>query len=111
MPAVVTRSSLAIQAAQQWNAEDRPAAWIPVFGAFTHTTGGGLPLKAEATKRDPLVLATEVYNKTHGCNYVIGWAGLAGGPAGSASPPVPATSGTRSRRALEPGRRTCRRRS
>jgi hypothetical protein len=74
-----TKSPIAIQAAKQWDAGDRPHDWIPVYGAVVHTTGGGLPLKAEKDGIDPLVLGSRVYNNSHGCHYLIGWSGLAGG--------------------------------
>lgn len=72
---IVTRSPLAMQATKQWKAGRRPVGWLPVFGAFTHTTGAGLPLAAERKRRDPKLDAVDIYNETHGCNYVVGWDG------------------------------------
>jgi hypothetical protein len=73
-------SPLAVQAAKQWDAQDRPKAWQGrVYGLVVHTTGGGLPAKARDKGVYPTVLAIEHYNQTHGCHYVNGWRGVEGG--------------------------------
>jgi hypothetical protein len=69
-----------VQAAKQWDAQDRPKAWQGrVYGLVVHTTGGGLPAKATDKGVYPTVLAIEHYNQTHGCHYVNGWRGVEGG--------------------------------
>jgi hypothetical protein len=73
-------SPLAVQAAKQWDAQDRPKAWQGrVYGLVVHTTGGGLPAKARDKGVYPTVLAIDHYNQTHGCHYVNGWRGVEGG--------------------------------
>lgn len=74
-----SRSPLAIQAAKQWDAGDRPKAWQGrEYGLVVHTTGGGLPAKARARGLYPTTLGTSVYYASHGCHYLCGWRGLDG---------------------------------
>ncbi len=78
-PAVTSRSRLAVQAARQWEGDDRPRAWRDhEYGLVLHTTGGGLPSKALARGLYPTALGTEVYRRSHGCHYLLGWRGLEG---------------------------------
>jgi hypothetical protein len=78
-PGATSRSRLALPAAKQWDAGDRPAAWRDKeYGLVVHTTGGGLPAKARARGLYPTVLGVEVYNRSHGCHYLCGWRGLDG---------------------------------
>lgn len=76
------QSSIAVQAARQWNAGDRPPEWIGnVYGLVVHTTGGGLPTQASAAGIYHTAYAVDWYNRpdAHGCHYVNGWRGVAGG--------------------------------
>lgn len=74
-----SRSPLAVQAAKQWNAGDRPREWQGrEYGLVVHTTGGGLPAKARAKGVYPTVLGASVYYASHGCHYLCGWRGLDG---------------------------------
>lgn len=78
-PAPSSRSQLAVQAAKQWNAGDRPKEWQGrEYGLIVHTTGGGLPAKARAKDKYPTVLGASVYHASHGCHYLCGWRGLDG---------------------------------
>jgi N-acetylmuramoyl-L-alanine amidase len=73
-------SPLALAASKQWDAGDRPTEWIGrVFGLVVHTTGGDLPAKARAKGVYHTVEAVDHYSRSHGCHYVNGWRGVAGG--------------------------------
>jgi hypothetical protein len=73
-------SPLAVQAAKQWDAGDRPKAWQgQVYGLVVHTTGGGLPAKARDKGVYHTVQAVAHYSESHGCHYINGWRGIAGG--------------------------------
>jgi hypothetical protein len=73
-------SPLAIPAAKQWDAGDRPVAWQGrVYGLVAHTTGGGLPGSADELAIYHTVRAVDYYSRSHGCHYVNGWAGAEGG--------------------------------
>jgi N-acetylmuramoyl-L-alanine amidase len=73
-------SPLAIPAAKQWDAGDRPVAWQGrVYGLVVHTTGGGLPASADELAIYHTVRAVDYYSRSHGCHYVNGWAGAEGG--------------------------------
>ncbi|WP_374456924.1 N-acetylmuramoyl-L-alanine amidase [Nocardioides sp.] len=74
------QSAIAVQAARQWDSVDRPAGWIgKVYGLVVHTTGGGLPSKAKAKGIYHTAFAVSYYSQSHGCHYVNGWRGVAGG--------------------------------
>jgi hypothetical protein len=74
------QSSIAVQAARQWDSVDRPAGWIgKVYGLVVHTTGGGLPASAKDKRIYHTVRAVDYYSQSHGCHYVNGWRGVAGG--------------------------------
>ena len=78
--AVQGQSAIAVQAARQWDATDRPVGWIgKVFGLVVHTTGGGLPSSAKSKGIYHTVRAVDYYSQSHGCHYVNGWRGVAGG--------------------------------
>lgn len=78
--AVQGRSSIAVQAARQWDSVDRPAGWIgKVYGLVVHTTGGGLPSKAKSKGIYHTAFAVGYYSQSHGCHYVNGWRGVTGG--------------------------------
>ena len=69
-----------MQAARQWDSVDRPAGWIgKVYGLVVHTTGGGLPASAKDKRIYHTVHAVDYYSQSHGCHYVNGWRGVAGG--------------------------------
>lgn len=73
-------SPLAVQAAKQWDAQDRPKGWQGrVYGLVVHTTGGGLPAEARDKGVYHTVHAVKYYNRSHGCHYVNGWRGVEGG--------------------------------
>jgi hypothetical protein len=73
-------SPIAVQAKKQWDAADRPDAWIGrVYGLVVHTTGGGLPASAQDKGVYHTVRAVDHYTGSHGCHYVNGWRGMAGG--------------------------------
>lgn len=74
------QSAIAVQAARQWDSVDRPAGWIgKVYGLVVHTTGGGLPASAKDKRIYHTVRAVDYYSQSHGCHYVNGWRGVAGG--------------------------------
>lgn len=74
------QSAIAVQAARQWDSVDRPAGWIgKVYGLVVHTTGGGLPASAKDRRIYHTVRAVDYYSQSHGCHYVNGWRGVAGG--------------------------------
>lgn len=74
------RSTLAIPAAKQWDDTDRPEGWQGnVYGLVVHTTGSGLPTKARRRGVYHTVQAVDYYSRSHGCHYVNGWRGVAGG--------------------------------
>lgn len=73
-------SPIAVQAKKQWDAADRPKAWIGrVYGLVVHTTGGSLPASAQDKGVYHTVRAVDHYTGSHGCHYVNGWRGVAGG--------------------------------
>lgn len=73
-------SPLAIAAEKQWDDVDRPKDWQGhVYGLVVHTTGSGLPSKAREQGVYHTVAAVNYYSKSHGCHYVNGWLGIAGG--------------------------------
>ena len=73
-------SSIAIPASTPWDAGDRPPDWQDhVYGLVVHTTGGGLPASAKQRGVYHTVRAVEHYSQSHGCHYVNGWQGAAGG--------------------------------
>jgi hypothetical protein len=73
-------SPIAVQGKKQWDAADRPSAWIGrVYGLVVHTTGGGLPASAQDKGVYHTVRAVDHYTGSHGCHYVNGWRGVAGG--------------------------------
>ncbi len=73
-------SPLALPAPKQWDAGDRPKEWQDrVFGLVVHTTGSGLPARARANGVYHTIEAVDHYNRSHGCHYVNGWRGVAGG--------------------------------
>jgi N-acetyl-anhydromuramyl-L-alanine amidase AmpD len=73
-------SPLAIQAEKQWDAGDRPIDWQGhVYGLVVHTTGSGLPASADELGRYHTVRGVDHYSRSHGCHYLIGWAGAGGG--------------------------------
>ena len=73
-------SPVAVPAAKQWDAGDRPKEWQGrVFGLVVHTTGSGLPAKARANGVYHTIEAVAHYNRSHGCHYINGWRGVAGG--------------------------------
>jgi hypothetical protein len=73
-------SPLAIPAVKQWDAADRPEAWHGrIYGLVVHTTGSGLPAAARDRGAYHTVQAVDHYSRSHGCHYVNGWRGAAGG--------------------------------
>jgi N-acetylmuramoyl-L-alanine amidase len=73
-------STLAIPAETPWDADDRPIDWQGhVYGLVVHTTGSGLPESARQQGIYHTVRAVQYYSQSHGCHYVNGWAGMAGG--------------------------------
>lgn len=74
------QSAIAVQAARQWDSTDRPTGWVgKVYGLVVHTTGGGLPASAKDKRIYHTVRAVDYYSQSHGCHYVNGWRGVAGG--------------------------------
>lgn len=70
-------SPLAIQARKTWDAADRPAGWAKKpYGLVVHTTGRGLPTKAQKIREYPTKTAVDYYSRSHGCHYVIGYGGV-----------------------------------
>lgn len=75
-------SQVALMAAKTWDGPDRPAVWRGrVYGLVVHTTGSGLPSRAKAENVHHTAYAVNHYTKadSHGCHYVVGWRGVAGG--------------------------------
>jgi hypothetical protein len=73
-------SPLAILADNQWDGGDRPKQWEGhVYGLVVHTTGGGLPAKARSQGHYHTALGSRYYFRSHGCHYLNGWRGAAGG--------------------------------
>jgi hypothetical protein len=73
-------SPVAVAAPKQWDGPDRPKEWIGrVYGLVVHTTGGGLPAKARDNGVYHTIEAVSYYHRSHGCHYVNGWRGAAGG--------------------------------
>lgn len=73
-------SGLALPARTRWDATDRPQGWRGrVFGLVVHTTGSGLPAQARKNGVYHTVAAVDYYSRSHGCHYVNGWRGAAGG--------------------------------
>jgi hypothetical protein len=73
-------SPLAIPADKQWDGGDRPKQWQGrVHGLVVHTTGGGLPAKARLQGLYHTALGSRYYFRSHGCHYLNGWRGAAGG--------------------------------
>lgn len=72
--------SLAIPAEKLWDDDDRPKGWQGrVYGLVVHPTGSGLPTKARRRGVDHTLQAVAYYSRSHGCHYVNGWQGMAGG--------------------------------
>lgn len=73
-------SPLAITASQTFAGKQRPKGWQgKVYGGVTHTTGRGLPNKAEKDGVYVTVTAARIYSRSRGCNYAMGYRGHQGG--------------------------------
>lgn len=73
-------SQYALRAQKTWNDKDRPKGWQNnIYAGVTHTSGRGLPNKAERKGQYPTVAAVDHYNKSHGCHYINGYRGHEGG--------------------------------
>jgi hypothetical protein len=73
-------SDLAIHSGSAWDGKNRPEGWIgKEFVLVVHTTGSQLPDMAAKEGVYPTVRAQKHYGRTHGCHYVLGYRGIAGG--------------------------------
>lgn len=73
-------SRVAILSKKAWDGKNRPRGWRgEVYGLAVHTTGRGMPEKAAKAGKSPLERAENYYSRSHGCNYLCGYAGIAGG--------------------------------
>jgi hypothetical protein len=73
-------SDLAIHSGLAWDGRDRPAKWFGNEQALlVHTTGQGLPDKAQKEGVYPTVRAQRHYGRSHGCHQVNGYRGHMGG--------------------------------
>lgn len=73
-------SHISLHAKKTWDGKNRPKRWIgQIRGLVVHTTGSGLPAKAQDRGVYHTVAAVDYYSKSHGCHYVCGWQGHKGG--------------------------------
>ena len=73
-------SDLAIHSGLAWDGKDRPDRWFGNEQALlVHTTGQGLPDKAQKQGVYPTIRAQKHYGRTHGCHMVNGYQGHEGG--------------------------------
>ena|GEM_PF-2177459 len=74
-------SNVAAHSIKQWpDHAKRPTSWQgKIYGLVVHTSGSGIPKRAEKDNVSPTKWAMDYYKNSRGCHYVNGWGGIENG--------------------------------